>query len=124
MARHARCQHSTGESDMAKTLTNSELRALIPAGSEVYYCRTSRGICVVQTSDASEVIAILSGSEAVATARRARLIACIPLLLDAIDKELLDKVVALVGREPAEDELRLTWPPPEWKKPSQSATES
>lgn len=97
---------------------------LIPMGSEVYYCKSSRGICVVQTSDASEVIAILSGAEAVAIARRARLIACIPLLLGAIDTTLLDKIAGLVGREPAEDELRLTWPPPDWKKPNPTATES
>jgi hypothetical protein len=102
---------------MTKTLTNAELRALIPAGSAVYYCRASRGICVLQTSDASQVLAILNGDETATVARRARLIACIPLLLDAVDEDLLRSIGTIVGLEPDEDDPRSAWPPPDWISP-------
>lgn len=94
-------------------LTKDELLALIPPGSSVYYCNTARRICVVQTPE-SEVLAILNGSEGVAVAQRARLIACIPLLLDAVAPGVIDRVGQLVQQEPAEGDPRRAWPPTQW----------
>jgi hypothetical protein len=102
---------------MSKSITKEELKALIPHDSRVYYCRTSRGICVVQTADA-DVLAILSGDETAAVARRARLIASMPLLLDAVGEEVLAQVAERVAWEPAEGDRYGVWPPPEWRTPS------
>lgn len=101
---------------MSKELTNDELKTLIPHGSQVYYCNTSRGICVVQTQ-AAEVLAILSDDDVAAVARRARLIACLPLLLDACDDDTLSSIATIVAEEPAEGDPRLAWPPPDWSSP-------
>lgn len=98
---------------MSKDLTNDELIALIPHDSKVYYCRSSRGICVVQTADA-DVLAILSGDNVSAVARRARLIACVPMLLAGCDDDTLREVMDIVSQEPTEDDPRLAWPPAEW----------
>lgn len=98
---------------MSRALTDDELKALIPHDSRVYYCRSSRGICVVQTADA-DVLAILSGDNVSAVARRARLIACVPILLAGCDDGTLQEVLDIVAQEPTEDDPRLAWPPAEW----------
>lgn len=93
--------------------TKDELLALIPHGSSVYYCNTERRICVVQTP-AGDVLAILNGSEGVAVARRARLISCVPILIDAVSDEVLERVGLLVDQEPTEGDPRRAWPPTGW----------
>jgi hypothetical protein len=98
---------------MSKDLTNDDLKALIPHDSRVYYCKSSRGICVVQTAEA-DVLAILSGGNVSAVARRARLIACIPMLLAGCDDDTLRDVLDIVSQEPSEDDPRRAWPPVEW----------
>lgn len=102
---------------MSKDLTSDELKTLIPHDSQVYYCRSSRGICVVQTPDA-DVLAILSGDNVSAVSRRARLIACLPLLLDACDADTLESIAIIVSEEPDEGDPRVAWPPPEWSRPT------
>lgn len=98
---------------MGRQLDFDELLQLIPLGSTVHYALPDKSICVIHDPEGN-VLAILSNRSTSSAAHRARLIACMPLLLAACTGPAIELIQSRVSTEPESAEPKLgSYPHPE-----------
>jgi len=89
-----------------RTIAEAALFALIPPGSTVGYPTADGSICVVHDPRGG-VLALLSDRSSGPAARRARLIACIPQLIEGCGDDRLNEILTCV--ESASSDRGVVW---------------